>query len=268
MGWFSMGVEYGGIPMNLIPPISLIRETGIGIHEPASIEAEYIKIGNFVSQMLKNQAGMAPTSHVLDVGCGLGRVARPLVDFFTTVSYTGIDIVKESIKWCCENYRDLSKFKFIHADIYNTYYNLTATTKAEDYKFPFEAGSFDVVWSASLFTHLLLPSVDNYLGEMARVLKPGGRTMNTYLLLDEISEPLVLGPRADGRRMPFTVEGGRVANKDRAEHVVGLYKDRILDLHKKHGLEPSNIMLMNWSGGRETKFKGQDLIVAVKSVQR
>lgn len=88
---------------------------------------------------------------------------------------------------------------------------------------------------------------------------------NSYLLLDEISEPLVLGPRNDGRRMQYEVEGGRIAYKNKPEHVVGLRKDRILDLHEKHGLEVIEIRLSNWSDGRpDTPYRGQDVIVARK----
>ena len=250
---------------DLIPPIEIIAGNNIGIHDKENILDEYERIGNSVAAMLKNQAGLQPESDVFDVGCGTGRVAMPLTEYLTTGSYSGIDVVESSVEWCREAFHDFSNFHFFHVDLYSEFYNSDASFKAEEYRFPFDDESFDVVWSSSLFTHMLLPGVDNYLSEMARVARPGGRIWNSYLLLDEVSEPLVLGPRKDGRRMQHEVEGGRVGYKDKPEHVVGLRKDRIFDLHQKHGLEIVDVRLSNWSGGRpDTKFRGQDVIVAKK----
>jgi len=251
--------------VNRIPPIELIADNNIGIHDKENVLDEYKRIGVSVATMLKNRVGLRPESHVLDVGCGTGRVARPLTEYLTAGSYTGIDVVKSSIEWCRENFGDVENFRFVHADLYSKFYNPDASLTADEYRFPFDDESFDVVWSSSLFTHMLMPAVDNYLKEMARVAKPGGRIWNSYLLLDEISEPLVLGPRKDGRRMQFEVEGGRIGYKNKPEHVVGLYKDRVLAAHAKHGLEVTEVQLSNWSGGRpETDFRGQDVIIARK----
>lgn len=251
--------------MTLVPPIELIAENNIGIHDKENVLDEYKRIGAYIAAVLKSRVGMQPDSDVLDMGCGTGRVARSLTDYLTTGSYTGVDIVKSSVEWCRENFRDFPNFHFIHADLYSKFYNPDATMTAEEYRFPFDSDTFDVIWSSSLFTHMLMPGVANYLKEMARVAKPGGRIWNSYLLLDEISEPLVLGPRSDGRRMQFEVEGGRVGYKNKPEHVVGLYKDQILALHEKHGLEIIEVQLSNWSGGRpDIQHRGQDVIIARK----
>lgn len=255
-----------GRAAGLIPPIELITANNVGIHDKENVLDEYKRIGVAVSTMLKNRAELQPESDVLDVGCGTGRVAIPLADYLTTGSYTGIDVVKSSIEWCEKAFRDFPNFRFVHADLYSKFYNPDAAQTAEEYRFPFDDESFDVIWSASLFTHMMIGAVDNYLKEMARVAKPGARIWNSYLLLDELSEPLVLGPRNDGRRMQYQVEGGRVGYKEKPEHVVGLNKDRILALHEKHGLEITDLQLSNWSGGRpNTQYRGQDVIIARKN---
>jgi ubiquinone/menaquinone biosynthesis C-methylase UbiE len=253
-------------PQDLNPPIELITANNVGIHDKENVLDEYKRIGIYVATTLQNRAGLRPESDVLDVGCGTGRVAIPLTEYLTTGSYTGIDVVKSSIEWCQSAFRNFENFRFVHADLYSKFYNPDASMTAEEYIFPFDRESFDVIWSSSLFTHMLMPAVDNYLKEMARVAKPGGRIWNSYLLLDEISEPLVLGPRNDGRRMQHEVEGGRIAYKEKPEHVVGLYKEQIMALHEKHGFEISEVQLSNWSGGRpDTKYRGQDVIIARKN---
>ena len=250
---------------DLIPPVELIAENNVGIHQKDDVISEYKKISNYLATVLKNRAGLRPESDVLDMGCGLGRVAGPLTEYLTTGSYTGIDVVKTSIDWCSEAFSRFDNFSFIHADLYSQFYNPQSSHKSEDYNFPFEDKSFDVIWSSSLFTHMLIAGVDNYLGEMARTIRVGGCVWNSYLLLDEISEPLVLGPRNDGRRMAFEVEGGRIGYPKKPEHVVSLYKDRIHELHRKHGFVIIEEQLSNWSGGRpDVKYKGQDVIIAQK----
>jgi SAM-dependent methyltransferase len=251
--------------MELIPPIETIAANNVGIHDPKNVIAEYTRIGKHIFKRLEQSAGLRADSDVLDVGCGTGRVALPMTEFLTSGTYTGIDVVKSSIDWCQQAYRTFDRFKFIHADVHSVFYNPTGQFRSENYSFPFPDNSFDVVWSSSLFTHMLLPGVDNYLKEMARVIRPGKYIWNSYLLLDQITEPSVLVPRNDGRRMPHPVPGGRIAYKDKPEHVVGLYVDGIKELHHKHGLTIAQVRYTNWSGARKlVSLKGQDVIIAVK----
>lgn len=249
----------------LVPNPEDILDSKIGVRDRADLRSEFIRVGEGIAESLRRRAGLAPDSEVLEVGCGLGRIARPLANYLTTGAYCGIDVVKNSIEWCNAAYRKFPNFHFIHADLFSTYYNPEGKLRAEEYRFPLEDDRFDIVWSSSLFTHLQLQVVDRYLEEMARVLKPGGHVWNTYLLLDEFSEPHVLAPRRDGRWMKFPVDGGRVTYRDKPEAVVALYKDRVLALHQKHGLQVTLTGLSNWSGGRpKVNFKGQDLIIAQK----
>ena len=44
-------------------------------------------------------------------------------------------------------------------------------------------GGRDVAFLTSVFTHMLPEDVEHYLDELARVLKPGGRTLITWFLL-------------------------------------------------------------------------------------
>lgn len=248
------------------PPVELIVENNVGVHDKENILQEYSRVGKYIATVLKNRAKMKPTDVVLDMGCGSGRVAMHLVDYLADGgTYHGIDVVKSSIDWCRNAYAGFGNFHYQHADLYSEFYNPKGPVKAEEYRFPFEDSSLDLVWSSSLFTHMLIAAVDNYLGEMARTLKQGGRIWNSYLLLDEVSEPLVHGaPRNDGRRMEHKVDGGRIGYPDKPEWVVSLYKDRILALHEKHGFEIMEVILTDWSGGRPGVPKGQDVIIARK----
>ena len=89
------------LPYRLMPPEKLIVASGIGVTDHAGIATEFHNIGHaMVSDMLRD-AFIKPDIHVLDVGCGLGRLARPLVEILSPVgSYHGVDIVEPSVDWC------------------------------------------------------------------------------------------------------------------------------------------------------------------------
>jgi len=83
----------------------------------------------FVGYLIK-ACGLNPNEKVLDVGCGIGRMAIPLTKYLTSGSYDGFDIVESGIKWCREYItRRFPKFHFQKADIYNRAYNSMGNTR-------------------------------------------------------------------------------------------------------------------------------------------
>jgi ubiquinone/menaquinone biosynthesis C-methylase UbiE len=72
--------------VNLVPPIELITENKIGVRDKENFIDEYKRMGTFIATMLKNGAGLQPESDVLDMGCGTGRVARPLTEYLRSIS--------------------------------------------------------------------------------------------------------------------------------------------------------------------------------------
>ena len=140
------------------------------------------------TQTFVGAAGLRPDQTILDVGCGCAKVARPLVDFLSQDGeYHGIDIGADCIAWCRNAYRRFPNFHFHHADLFSTRYNRNGGSPASRYRFPLERGTVDLVFLGSVFTHLLPAEVENYLRETARVLRPGGRVIATYFILDDVS---------------------------------------------------------------------------------
>ena len=135
-------------------------------------------------------AGLAPADRVLEVGCGIGRMARPLARFLDPAqgSYEGFDVDREGIGWCRRAYaRRHPNFRFQVADLYNRRYHPGGQHSASEYRFPYDDASFDLVIATSVFTHLLEQEADHYLAETARVLAPGGRLFATFFVLDDDS---------------------------------------------------------------------------------
>jgi SAM-dependent methyltransferase len=251
----------------LIPPDDLILKNGIGIGDRGNIGAEFRQVGATLIGEMTRGGYILPNQRVLDVGCGLGRLARALTQYLSPMGvYFGIDVTKSSIDWCREQYREYPNFHFIHADLFNTEYNPTATTPAADYAFPLETNSIDFIFSISLYTHLVLRDVENYLREMSRVLKPGGTIWNTFLLLDEISEPLARKAKERPEvHMPFEIEGGLTAIPHNPEALISFRRPVIEEIHTRHGLLIEEICNGPWSGRKDNLSAGyQDVVIARK----
>jgi SAM-dependent methyltransferase len=92
--------------------------------------------------------------HVLDFGCGCGRVVRHLA-VYTSVRLHGTDYNRTAIAWCDEHLRCA---EFSTND-------LAPPTR-------YRAQSFDLIWAFSVFTHLIEPLQHDWMAELRRILKP------------------------------------------------------------------------------------------------
>lgn len=106
--------------------------------------------------------------HLIDVGCGSGRLAYALRNE-ERVSYSGFDILPDLIG---------------HAE---------KVCERPDWRFdaisslalPIEDDAGDMIVFMSVFTHLKPDEIKTYLSEAARVLKPGGRIVASYFDADD-----------------------------------------------------------------------------------
>jgi ubiquinone/menaquinone biosynthesis C-methylase UbiE len=165
---------------------------------------DFLSTGESIREQLVNLAGLKPDHRVLDVGCGMGRVAVPLTSFLNEKgSYEGFDIVPSAIRWCRKKitYR-FPHFRFTHIDLRNDLYNLRTNQEAKSFVFPYRDEEFDLVFLTSVFTHMVLEDVRNYLQQIHRVLKPGGVCLATYFLMNDEAESLMA---ASGKKM-FTTK--------------------------------------------------------------
>ena len=149
--------------------------------------------GHASIRQLADLAGLTPDSRVLDVGCGVGRLALPLTDYLSADgSYDGLDIVPSGIAWCNENIAARHPaFTFTLLDVCNQEYNPKGRLRASELRFPYADDAFDLVVLVSVFTHMLTEDMENYVAEISRVLREGGRCFATYYLINEESRALM-----------------------------------------------------------------------------
>jgi SAM-dependent methyltransferase len=129
--------------------------------------------------------GLEADHRVLDIGCGIGRVALGLTNVLSRAgSYDGFDVDARAVKWCAGNLSPrFPNFRFTHADVATARHNRGGVPAAE-YRFPFDDASFDFAFATSVFTHLEMDAALRYFGEAHRVLRPGGTLLATVFLLD------------------------------------------------------------------------------------
>jgi SAM-dependent methyltransferase len=102
--------------------------------------------------------------HVLDFGAGAGRTLRHFLDEAKRATFWASDIDRESIEWLQDN---LSP-------------PIRAFVSEEDPPLPLEAGSLDLIYAVSVFTHLT-DTWSAWLLELHRLLKDSGLLVITFI---------------------------------------------------------------------------------------
>jgi ubiquinone/menaquinone biosynthesis C-methylase UbiE len=247
---------FSGTRNQVLPPLKLRHR--IGQDEAYS--------GDVHVASLRELCQLKPTERILDVGSGTGRIALSLTKYMNADgAYDGLEIVKEFVDWCQQNItRKYPNFHFTRADVFSGSYNPNGTFKASEYEFPFADASFDVVFLSSVFTHMLPRDLENYLREIARVLKKNGRCWISFYLVDTERTKQV---NPDKIKMKFLDFGEfYTADKEVPENAIGYKVDYVLRQFKENGLEVVlPIHYGNWSG-IESETGLQDIIVAKKKL--
>lgn len=220
---------------------------------------EYQQTGRSIRNWIARVCKTKPTDAILDIGSGCGRVAAHFVDDHVGV-YRGIDIVKPAVDWCnAEISSRYPNFHFHHADLSNTKYPGGAADAA-DFSFPFHDRTFDVVFATSVFTHLVPGSARNYMREIGRILRPGGRACLTFFLTtDEWRARFANGEHLIPH-LAYEFQGCRVIDPADPEHVIAYDKNDAVGMIIAAGLRVDDIALGSLSMARDECIQDNILV--------
>ena len=94
---------------------------------------------------------------VLDVGCADGVFTEVIADATGAAEVIGVDVLESSVAWAAEHWRHRPEMRFVGCDAH---------------ELPFPDAAFDAVTCMEMLEHVF--DVPRALGEMRRVLRPGG----------------------------------------------------------------------------------------------
>jgi SAM-dependent methyltransferase len=181
-------------------------------------------------------------SNILDIGVGCGRWAHWMRDYNFRGrrfrgNYAGVDIDLEAIEWCRENY-DAKRFRFHHSTDASVSYNQSGAARAS-YEIPEADGTFDLIFSNSLLTHLLETEVANYLRETFRLLRTGGTMMHSHFNMEHL-------PASYGKRHTFSHRLGdaHVESEEQPEAAVAYNTPFLFALCRRIGFSSCEIVHM------------------------
>lgn len=230
-------------------------------------DGDFLAIGCEFLRHFVELGGLKPQDRVLEIGCGLGRMAVPLTQYLEPPAgrYTGFDVVAEGVAWARDNIAaSYDNFEFLHLDYRNSLYNPAGQLGDGREQLPFAAGSIDFLFMTSVVTHLDAADTAFYLEESARLLRPQGRLFVTAFLIDKLNRQLVQDGKA---RPPFNgSETGPTYISDPAHPMAAVAFDLDWFLAKAaaaglHLVRP--IAFGHWSGRAADNF--QDICVFVRS---
>ena len=229
-------------------------------------QGDFEKIGKHYLHLFKKYCDLQPHHHVLDVGCGIGRIALPLTDYISNNGlYEGFDIVNVGINWCRKNITaKFPNFNFIHVDLKNDLYNLSTNSSAKDFVFPYKDDSFDLVVLTSVFTHMVPEDVVNYLKEINRVLKNDGKLLITVFLLNSESKKYMIYNKEFDFK--FNYGNYRLINNQVKEANVAFEEECFMDTLKQNNFEVLNKLYGSWSkGNQKNNLDFQDTLILKKN---
>jgi ubiquinone/menaquinone biosynthesis C-methylase UbiE len=238
----------------------------VGGKNPKNLDYQtyFKKVGKHFLKLFKKLGHLEPSNNVLDIGCGIGRMARPLTTFLNPDAYyCGFDINKEVIDWVQKHITSYyPNFHFKYIDIKNPLYNVKGSQESNKFRFPYKNAVFDFIFLTSIFTHFQEEEMSKYLDEIYRVLRPDGTVFITLFLINPESRMQMQKGLCVYKFRRITKVMWSLGTAI-AEHGIAYEESFIKTLIDEKGFKIVNIFYGNWVQ-REEFTSLQDIVILKK----
>jgi SAM-dependent methyltransferase len=226
-------------------------------------DGDFIETGDEFLRYFIQLGELQPEHRVLEIGCGIGRMARPLTKYLAKGSYEGIDIVPRGIRWCDDHFTGrYPNFRFQLADVENREYNPGGRFRATDYQFPFKDNEFDFIYLTSVFTHMQKNDMAHYLREISRTLRVNNKCLITFFLLNDESRKLISAGKSS-LDFRFPQNGCWTADESLPENALAYEEEYVRGMFAESSLALENVQYGAWCG-RNEYLSYQDVLIARK----
>ena len=136
---------------------------------------------------LQRTSGLALNSRVLDWGCGAGRLAIGIREYFPEgriKHYQGVDVQEKKIAWANKNLK-APGFDFTYINASNSRYNPSGEKMRT---LALGASSVDIVYAYSVFSHMTEEDTAEYLKLIKNVLIDAGKAFITCFVEDNVPD--------------------------------------------------------------------------------
>ena len=158
--------------------------------------------------------------------------------------------------------RRVPNLGFAHVDIRNARYNPRGSVEGERFRFEYDDRSFALCALFSVFTHMYETDIRNYLREIARLLRTGGRCVATFFLYDDQRLSCVTSQRCNLPMEHVLNEHTRYYNAEDPLHAIAYHRDYVEQMVKSCGLNMLDWRYGNWGGDGGATY--QDVMILAR----
>ena len=162
---FRVDVDPGPVgPKDLIMKTAVLNEDDAPRKLDANFyfESGYTQMLSWMQILERNGFNLRTASAIMELGCGSARLIRHL-RCIDGIKLLGADLTPEMVGWCGQNLPGIS-------------FHVNGLRPPLQFA---EPNSFDLVFAASVFTHIPLETQHLWIQELFRIIRPGG-----FLLCD------------------------------------------------------------------------------------
>ncbi len=229
-------------PPTLLPPLAMMQTIG------SPSQQHYLtNMREYVGDLI-TEAHLRPSSHILDIGSGCGRVATAFTRYLNEAGvYLGLDVWEDGVKWCKEHITSAHpNFSFETVSATNNYYYSSDSGEANSFGLSFvPSNDFDCIFALSVFTHLKLPDAKQYFDLIGRSLRRNGFAYLTFFVIDEDVHQYV---RETGNHSSLSPAGdGMWYAYERQDFFSGYELPVLLEQFRKAGLRVEKHSRGSWA---------------------